>query len=90
MASWKDLESRVDALEATGRTVAVQYQGQGLPKWLAAVATNDILVVNVKGVRLNDTLCVVKLAELEKLLGSAAAVQWTAARTHDDSLAVAD
>jgi hypothetical protein len=78
MASWKDLESRVDALESTGRTVAVQYQGQGLPKWLAAAMTVNVLVVNIKGVRLNDTLCVVKLAELEKLLG------------HDDSLAVAD
>jgi len=69
MASWHDLEPRITALEASGRTVALQYHGQGLPKWLEAVLSNDVLVVNVKGVRLNNTLCVMKLSELEKLLG---------------------
>ena len=71
MAAWHDLEPRVDAIEATGRAVAVQYKGEGLAKWLEPALTNDVLVVNVKGVKLNDTLCVVKLADLEKLLGGA-------------------
>lgn len=70
MASWHDLEPRIGVLEETGRKVALQYHGQGLPRWLEAITENDILVVNVKGVRLNDTLCVLKLSDLEALLAS--------------------
>lgn len=69
MAAWHDLEPRIAKLEATGRKVALQYHGQGLPRWLEAVMENDILVVNCKGVRLDNTLCVIKLSDLEALLG---------------------
>lgn len=73
MAAWRDLEPRVAALTAQGLRVDTEYKGDGLPKWLApALGGCDAYIVNVKGVALDDTLCIVRLAQLEKLLADGA------------------
>jgi hypothetical protein len=69
MAAWFDLIQRVEALEERGLTVATDYHGQGLPKWLLpALGDCDVFVLNAKGIAANDTLCIVRLATLESLL----------------------
>lgn len=69
MAAWHDLRGRVQALEEGGLTVASDYKGDGLPKWLMpALGEYDVYVLNVKGVALNDTLCMIRLGRLEKML----------------------
>lgn len=69
MAAWFDLIRHVEALEKRGLTVATDYHGQGLPKWLLpALGECNVFVLNVKGIALHDTLCIVRLEELEKLL----------------------
>jgi GNAT superfamily N-acetyltransferase len=72
MAAWFDLIPRVEALEAQGLTVATEYHGQGLPKWLLpALGDCDIFLLNAKGVPTDSTLCIVRLSELEKLISTA-------------------
>jgi hypothetical protein len=60
---------RVEALEEQGLTVATDYHGQGLPKWLLpALGDCDVFVLNAKGIAVDDTLCIVRMSRLEKLL----------------------
>jgi hypothetical protein len=69
MAAWFDLIQRVEALEERGLTVATDYHGQGLPKWLLpALEECDVFVLNAKGIATDDTLCIVRLARLERVL----------------------
>lgn len=69
MAAWFDLIQRVEALEESGLTVATDYHGQGLPKWLLpALGDCDVFVLNAKGVAVDDTLVIVRLARLENLI----------------------
>lgn len=69
MAAWHDLKEYVQALEDSGLTVASDYKGDGLPKWLApALGDCDVFVLNVKGIPVDDTLCIVRLDNLTKLL----------------------
>ncbi len=69
MAAWHDLIHRVEALEERGLTVATDYHGQGLPKWLLpALSDCNVFMLNAKGVATDNTLCIVRLSELEKLL----------------------
>ena len=69
MAAWHDLKERVEALEGSGLTVASDYKGDGLPKWLTpALGDCDVFVLNVKGVPLDSTLCIVRLDKLTKLV----------------------
>jgi len=71
MAAWFDLTHRVKELENTGLTIASDYKGDGLPKWLApALGDCDVFVLNVKGISTDDTLCIVRLDRLVKLLQS--------------------
>jgi hypothetical protein len=72
MAAWFDLKDRVAALEKSGLTVVSTYRGEGVPKWLApALGDCDAFVLNLEGISLDDTLCVVRLSQLEKLLTTA-------------------
>jgi hypothetical protein len=69
MAAWFDLIQRVAALEGSGLTVATDYHGQGLPKWLApALGDCDVFLLNAKGVATENTLCIVRLSRLENLI----------------------
>ena len=79
MAAWIDLAKHLeDTLYCDTRlhTESV-YRGTGVPSWLRApleTATKNaegqlpVLVLNVKGRRIPDTLCVLRLADLEALL----------------------
>ena len=69
MAAWFDLKQRVQALEDSGLTVTSEYKGDGLPKWLTpALGDCDVFVLNVKGISLADTLCIVRLDRLTELV----------------------
>jgi hypothetical protein len=69
MAAWHDLKHRIQALVGRGYIVSGNYKGDGLPKWLSpALKDCDIYVLNVKSIPLDDTLCIVRLAKLEKLM----------------------
>ena len=69
MAAWFDLVQRVEALEERGLTVATDYHGQGLPKWLLpALGDCDVFLLNAKGVATENTLCIVRLNRLENLI----------------------
>jgi hypothetical protein len=73
MAAWHDLIHRVEALEERGLTVATEYHGQGLPKWLLpALGDCDLFLLNAKSVPTDSTLCIIRLSELEKLLTATA------------------
>jgi len=72
MAAWHDLKHRVQALESSGLTVASDYKGDGLPKWLApALGGCDVYVLNAKNVPTDSTLCIVRLSEFERLMAAA-------------------
>ena len=82
MAAWFDLSKRLDAgLGADDRLhVESIYRGEGLPGWLstpwaaAQHAAGDklpILALNVKNVKTADTLCLVRLSDLERLIAEA-------------------
>lgn len=70
MAAWHDLKQRIEALTQRGLNVTSDYKGDGLPKWLSpALGDCDVFVLNVKGIALPDTLCVVRLDKLMALVG---------------------
>ena len=82
MATWLDLVQRLESgLYADERlhTEAV-YRGEGLPGWLSrplqdATANADtrspVLVLNVKGRTVQDSLCLLRLRDFERLAGVA-------------------
>lgn len=81
MASWLDLVGHLEeTLYADERLHAeATYRGEGLPAWLsqplaAATANADrrtpVLVLNVKGRQVQDSLCLLRLRDLERLLGA--------------------
>ena len=81
MATWLDLGKRLEeTLETDERLhTEVTYRGGPLPGWLAdplkGVERNQrdragVLVLNVKGRRVEETLCILRLADLERLLKS--------------------
>lgn len=73
MASSFDLAPRLAALQAAGMTVASDYQGNPA-KWLTAALDGvDCRVINVKGIKADDTVVMIRLAKLEELLALAAA-----------------
>jgi hypothetical protein len=68
MASRFDLEPRVERLQAAGLVVESDYQGNP-PKWLmGALANVDLRVLNCKGIKVDDTVVMVRLSKLEELL----------------------
>lgn len=70
MASQFDLAPRLAALQATGLEVQSDYNGNPA-RWLAhALDDTDCRVINVKGIKADDTLCIVRLAFLENLLAT--------------------
>lgn len=86
MATWLDLVNRLEeTLYADERlhTEAV-YRGEGLPQWLkqpleTATANADerspVVVVNVKGRSVQDSVCVLRLRDFERLAGVAQEAQ---------------
>ena len=81
MATWLDLVARLEeTLYADDRLHAeAVYRGESLPAWLSqplAAATANaerrcpVLVLNVKGRSVQDSLCLLRLRDLERLLGA--------------------
>lgn len=86
MATWLDLAQRLeDTIHADERLhCEACYRGEALPAWLSsplATATKNagarlpVVVLNVKGRSVGDSLCVLRLRDLEALLGTAGAAQ---------------
>jgi hypothetical protein len=70
MASRFDLAPRIEALQAAGLMVTSDYQGKPA-KWLTtALADCDMHVLNCKGVKVDDTLCMVRLSKFEQLISN--------------------
>jgi hypothetical protein len=68
MASRFDLAPRIEALQAAGLNVGSDYKGDP-PKWLVSALDDvDLRVVNVKGIKADDTVVMVKLATLEQFV----------------------
>ncbi len=78
MASWLDLAQRLEASLYRDERIHTEavYRGTPLPEWLDAPlqvvqenagALRPVLVVNVKGVAVQDTICVLRLRDLERL-----------------------
>jgi hypothetical protein len=48
------------------------YRSKGLPGYLQpALAGNDVYIIGVRGVALDDSVCLVRLSKLEALLAAA-------------------
>lgn len=84
MATWLDLVQRLErTIYADERLHAeAAYRGEGLPQWLSsplATATKNagarlpVVVLNVKGRSVGDSVCLLRLRDLEALLGARAA-----------------
>jgi hypothetical protein len=70
MASQFDLAPRIEALQAAGLNVGSDYKGDP-PKWLVgALADVDLRVLNCKGIEADNTVVMMKLSEVEKLLAA--------------------
>lgn len=68
MASHFDLATRLAALQDSGLRVASQYRGTPAI-WLTSVLDDaDVAVINVKGVKTDDTIVMLRLSKLEALL----------------------
>ena len=83
MATWLDLVARLEeTLYADERLHAeAVYRGDGLPHWLSqpletATANADerspVVVLNVKGRSVQDSLCLLRLRDFEALLAQEA------------------
>ncbi len=79
MAAWKDLEARLaQGLAAQPKMQVLSiYRGAPLPRWLQTPLTQleqdaaghmPVLVLNVKGRRVDQALCLMQLGDLERLL----------------------
>ena len=84
MATWLDLVQRLEATIYADERLHCEavYRGEALPAWLSsplATATKNagarlpVVVVNCKGRSVQDSLCVLRLRDLEALLGARAA-----------------
>jgi hypothetical protein len=71
MASQFDLAPRLAALQAAGLKVASEYRGTPAIWLTSALDGVDLCVVNVRGIKLDDTIVMVRLATLEKLVEDA-------------------
>lgn len=70
MASSFDLAPRLAALQAMGLEVISDYNGSPA-RWLqTALDGTDVRVINVKGIKADNTICMVRLSFLENLLES--------------------
>jgi hypothetical protein len=80
VAVWLDLVQRLEAgLYADERLHAeATYRGESLPQWLSgpledvthnADRRTPVLVLNVKGRQVSDSLCLLRLCDFERLAG---------------------
>lgn len=70
MASHFDLAPRLAALQAAGLKVSSEYRGTPAIWLTAALKDVDLCAVNVRGVKLDDTIVMVKLSKLEELVAA--------------------
>lgn len=71
MASSFDLAPRLAALQEMGLAVESDYNGSPA-RWLqTALKDTDVRVINVKGIKADDTICMVRLSKLEELVAAA-------------------
>lgn len=73
MAAFADLTPRIEALERVGFIVHAGYRNE-IPAWLqGAMPLNpdELRVLNVKGVKADDVVCMLTFSALEKLVASA-------------------
>lgn len=86
MATWIDLVNRLEETLYSDDRVHCEaiYRGEGLPQWLTqplATATanaderSPVVVVNVKGRSVQDSLCLLRLRDFERLAGVAQEAQ---------------
>ena len=86
VATWLDLVQRLEDTIYTDERLHCEavYRGEALPAWLSAplaTATSNadsrhaVVVVNVKGRSVQDSLCLLRLRDLEALLGVAQEAQ---------------
>ena len=86
MATWLDLVNRLEETLYSDNRVHCEavYRGEGLPQWLTqpletATANADerspVVVVNVKGRSVQDSVCVLRLRDFERLAGVAQEAQ---------------
>lgn len=68
MASQFDLAPRLAALQGAGFNITSEYKGTPAAWLTTALNDCDVHVVNCKGTKLNDVLCMVRLSQLEKLV----------------------
>jgi len=69
MASRFDLAPRLAAIQAQGLIVETAYQGTPA-RWLVdSLRGRDAFVVNAKGINADNTVVLIRLSRLEKLLG---------------------
>ena len=84
MATWLDLVARLEETIFKDERLHAEavYRGEALPAWLSsplATATKNagarlpLVVLNVKGRSVQDSLCLLRLRDLEALLGAQAA-----------------
>lgn len=73
LASHFDLAPRLAALQASGLKVSSEYRGTPAIWLTAALEGVDLCAVNVRGVKLDDTIVMVKLSKLEELVAAAGA-----------------
>jgi hypothetical protein len=84
VATWLDLAQRLEETVYTDERLHCEaaYRGEDLPQWLSsplATATKNadtrlpLVVLNVKGRSVGDSLCLLRLRDLEALLGVAGA-----------------
>ncbi len=68
MASQFDLAPRLAALQDAGLKVSSHYRG--VPSiWLTSALDDvDLCVVNVRGIKLDDTIVMLRLSKLEELV----------------------
>jgi hypothetical protein len=68
LASQFDLAPRLAALQAAGLKVASEYRGTPAIWLTTALEDVDVCAINVRGVKLNDTIVMVRLSKLEELV----------------------
>ena len=73
MASRFDLAPRLAQLQERGLVVASDYKGSPSAWLLSALEGCDVRVINVKGIKLDDTPVLVRLSKLEELIAAACA-----------------
>ena len=71
MATVRELQPRIEALKRRGLVAHLVYRRMEPPRYLKLALESDVHVMSHRGVHVDATLCVVKLAWLEQLIEAA-------------------